>query len=318
MLKERKLCPERTCTVCGRYLLVNYLSFVVLHLVGEVYDLWTRTFSTSSFSVVDETQRQVDHPVQKLEFYGSSCDSFFRATSEKEFDMHLMVRTQVCHVSSRWQLNCLFLAFRRKGVLMDVLLPGLAQPLFKDVISWLNNDGVYPYVGALEFFPTLVRMLGILKDVGSPIYSSGTVVTFLLCHYCNLRMGLRGDGWKLVPVVDAKSAWHALSTFELRLKAVVHDDTRMEEMTINVCGALALAIRKLHDYQLFSEEYNISDIGEDHDDIPIYRRSAEMKGGVCSYCEYVDCPYCEPGRTDSLAEHLKIMMCCRRGTLVAS
>jgi len=318
---EKLIFPERTCTVCGRFLVLNYRDCSSTHLVGRIFDPWTKKMVYSTFSLVDEAQKHLAQQTEILDNDGVRCLTYTHFVHRSAFDNYLAFDTQVCHVGS--EVN-----FFSNDLMAVKMHPVSSECLFFSSVKakyfiFIDNEytgEVFGYVPVSVSGPLLTKSLEVLNIRDSTLYFYREYFTWLFMYYRSLQCGTTSSSWVIVRLMTIDDVWRCVCERELVAPVGFDyiDDVYFKRDLIETMSAVFISIRRVYECGYFRKNWKILDIGSSTAVCPARRNSGDEGFGCYAYCEYVDCPFCEP-RSDAVETHEYVakLMCWRLGTLAA-
>jgi len=318
--------PERICSKCGRFVVIDYEWMRATHVIGGVYDPWKKEEVFSAYASIAETQKHYTQEQDRMVNGKAICYNLTEFTKPSLFNKYLRRCTIVVHVNSEvdWFTNRLMMVKWDLLSLECVFTHSMQAPyaFLMEGASYRGNAfGLVPKVDCNIVLRNSWHDLAINHCY---LYTTAEYWNWLFYFFLALRESNMHHPkcWSIVRCYDIDRVWKEYYEIESKDPTsydLVVDPVLKADMT-SAYLLVAASLRRLREYHYFSEEWGIKDLGGRYDTTcPAYRSPGDVKSWCYAYCDAICCPYCDcaaPG----YGVHLQAIgaLCAQKGTIVGN
>jgi len=318
--------PERACSYCGRFVVVGNDNLTIIHIIGPVYNPWSKQNQNSVYEWNDKDQDGITQTTQEITNGSVKCETMRQFYSETYFEDTLEHDTMFVHVSNVDLMHGFPLVARSVGGCVEMIVPDADS---SDILL-LNNiilvDDRFVLVGVDDEHALLTRAVSqLLRSIipTSPFHSSNFFPTYLFQKWLVYSGYVPPySTWKVVSCMDVDQMWEEMSKCELVNPALLDGDydPATAESLSNCYRVIWLLARAIKEQEIISEALLLPSASV----ATSFLRSQDKIALIFRVnCDYLECPFCGPLLEDFKDETALMLgagaqqFCSRSGTQLA-
>jgi len=310
--------PERICLDCGRFVVVDYVNKVVIHIIGPLYDPWKRKLVQSSYIMNEDAKTESTQTANIVNTGGVTCKVNRSFWSLEDFEIFLAGVTQCCHVNAEFNFLLPYLVIDALRTIVNVIFINDGNDTLREwchIAEGYNLNAQNVVLMTESAAPLRAAFAGLNELWGNktiliPNWMYYNCVALSNCNYVLNRQ------WRIMGISPVADLWSKLRDFVRKKGFCVPTHKIHVQDCVRTFIFYMSYFRLRCEFDIMYDLNCVDDLGR-----ILPHPSLSINEGVESvwkmYCEYFDCPFCEPGSADNEYAAEMRKQCCSKGTLIS-